>query len=384
MPFGAISELFQKPGSLVSKITPLGGVSFLFTFESVADMTSMTNNQTGWISQIFSSFRAWKEGDSAINRLCWILVRGVPANAWSSDFFRLIMSSVGSMVDWSSQAASKSKMDVAEILILTDNNAFINKLLSVKIGHRFYKIGLFESQYDPLDWDWSTHGASDVVKSDQANYCEDDGNKETPTSSSVQLTSPSDPAHAVSKSRKPYSPKNEYQQTISASPMSEDLFRLWPIIDQMFSNPEPPQLSQRTGSSKSIPSEPEEHAGIYPSDGPTKSQLTTVPTTEPHSPAPFAPSPTAPLTAHSQSNDYSNSNYIIRPLPINPFTLPLVPWWFPMRHDAEEELCSRVLTHVDVSRFLWLVVQRGGSLELRRWVPVEREWRPGVADGSSS
>ncbi|KAJ4844586.1 hypothetical protein Tsubulata_032986 [Turnera subulata] len=155
MPMGAVSTLFSSADHSIEKIIPVGGVSFLFMFKSVTDMHSMVNKNLAVVSQFFKSFNPWKDGDTAVNRLCWVLVRGVPPCAWSEAFFRLIMSSIGEMVDWSPQTRNKERLDVAEILILTNESASINKVLSVNFGNFRYEVGIFESHYDPLDWDWS-------------------------------------------------------------------------------------------------------------------------------------------------------------------------------------------------------------------------------------
>ncbi|KAJ4837027.1 hypothetical protein Tsubulata_027738 [Turnera subulata] len=154
----AVSELVPSPERGVSKVIPLGGVAFLIVFETAECMQKLANDKDAEALQVFHILRPWKEGDVAHNRLCWILIKGVPPNAWSKEFFQFIVSSFGSMVDWSPKTRSQTRMDVAEILILTDKVSFINKVLRVKYGNISYKIGMSESQYEPFDWVWSESG----------------------------------------------------------------------------------------------------------------------------------------------------------------------------------------------------------------------------------
>ncbi|KAJ4847756.1 hypothetical protein Tsubulata_041794 [Turnera subulata] len=165
MPIGTLTEFFAKAAPKVSKIIPIGEVSFLFMFQTSDDMTCMIMNQPEWVHLLFSSFREWKEGDAAVDRLCWVLVRGVPPKFWTEDFFRVTTSCVGKMVDWSTQTKSRSRMDVAEIFILTKNMEFINKILFVKIGNYSYKVGIFQTQFDPLHWDQSSPLPCDEILS---------------------------------------------------------------------------------------------------------------------------------------------------------------------------------------------------------------------------
>ncbi|KAJ4847987.1 hypothetical protein Tsubulata_042091 [Turnera subulata] len=152
MPLDEVQELFSFKNCLVDKVIPLGGVSFLFLFQSADVLNDMVTSKATIFSHHCATFRAWKDGDTSHNRLCWMLVKGVPPNAWNEDFFSLIMSSVGAMVNWSEKSRLRNRMDVSEILILTENCDWIHKTLSVKYGNNQFKIAMFESQFDPLDW----------------------------------------------------------------------------------------------------------------------------------------------------------------------------------------------------------------------------------------
>ncbi|KAJ4822305.1 hypothetical protein Tsubulata_034281 [Turnera subulata] len=152
MPLDEVQELFSFKNCFVEKVIPLGGISFLFLFPSMNVLNDMVTSKETVFSQHCATFRVWKEGDAAHSRLCWMLVKGVPPNAWNEDFFSLIMSSVGAMVDWSEQSKLRTRMDVAEILILTENCSWIHKALHVNYGNNQLKIVMFESQFDPLDW----------------------------------------------------------------------------------------------------------------------------------------------------------------------------------------------------------------------------------------
>ncbi|KAJ4829457.1 hypothetical protein Tsubulata_015709 [Turnera subulata] len=166
MPFGMLKDLLINAALPIDKVIPLGGVSFLLKFLSTSAMMEMVANVPTVLSRIFDEFRPWREGDSASNRLCWVLVKGIPPNAWNMNFFRLISSCVRKMVDWSMETGSKERMDVAEVLVLTSNNTFINKVLSVKIGGNRYEIGLFETHNDSLDWTWSSPSSDCGVLTD--------------------------------------------------------------------------------------------------------------------------------------------------------------------------------------------------------------------------
>ncbi|KAJ4835019.1 hypothetical protein Tsubulata_013276 [Turnera subulata] len=99
MPFKKLNDLFPTNESLVIDIMPLEGVSFLFKFSSPTERNAMISEKLIWFHHLFEVFKEWEDGDSGRDRLCLVLVKGVPPCAWSENFFRLIMSKVDSKVD---------------------------------------------------------------------------------------------------------------------------------------------------------------------------------------------------------------------------------------------------------------------------------------------
>ncbi|KAJ4837223.1 hypothetical protein Tsubulata_008482 [Turnera subulata] len=262
MPFSQALKLFTSIESSIEKIIPVGGVSFLITFKTIAEMNFSVNNHSNEWLQFFTSFKPWSEGDAAVNRLCWVLV------------------------------------------------------LSIKIDSHQYEVGIFESQYDPLDWELSNpSGATGAMESPAfARDCSDDRANQSgspcfggSSSNSSHSTQPL-PSHA--------------QYCFNDSPISEDPFLLRPIIEKIDPNVEPTQLSHPAQLSKSIPSELSEYEESPLSADPTTSLVPTKSSTFNPSPSgPVAPSQPAPPTSPPSM---LSSNH--RPILNNPPILPLIPY----------------------------------------------------------
>ncbi|KAJ4838908.1 hypothetical protein Tsubulata_006781 [Turnera subulata] len=245
MPFKSLLNLFPHKESPVTDIIPLGGVSFLFRFQSVAERNALIGCKPDWFTPLFEVFRPWENGDSASNRLCWVLIKGTPPCAWSADFFRFITSSLGSMVDWSFESSSKNRMDVAEVLILTKSTTFINKVLSVQIGNKQFDIGVAESQHDPLDWDRNViMNPSSVLSSGNERNSGDVQVGGTLKDANVSHTATSTQSQSLPQISKQHEEAD-----------SDDPFNLRPIINSTTQKVAPPQLSQPAHSQKTIPSE---------------------------------------------------------------------------------------------------------------------------------
>ncbi|KAJ4824932.1 hypothetical protein Tsubulata_024289 [Turnera subulata] len=156
MPITKLREVFADMDNCPSKITPLGGVSFIFRFQKIEDMRLFLENEPDVIDYLFRVFRVWQDGDCAYDRLCWTLFKGIPPHVWTWEFFQFVSKRVGVMIDWSLETKSMERLDVAEILILMPSKKFIDTVVNVTIGGIDCEIGIAESQYDPLDWDWSS------------------------------------------------------------------------------------------------------------------------------------------------------------------------------------------------------------------------------------
>ncbi|KAJ4825246.1 hypothetical protein Tsubulata_029957 [Turnera subulata] len=89
IPIGTLTEFFAKTAPKVSKIIPIGEVSFLFMFQTSDDMTCMIMNQPEWVHLMFSSLREWKEGDATVDRLCWSWYVGYLQNSGPRISFEL-------------------------------------------------------------------------------------------------------------------------------------------------------------------------------------------------------------------------------------------------------------------------------------------------------
>ncbi|KAJ4851504.1 hypothetical protein Tsubulata_019406 [Turnera subulata] len=122
MPISKLREAFASFNLSDFNIIPLGGVSFLFRFQRIDDMMDFLDNKPEFIDYLFN----------------------------------FVSTRIGTKIDWSMDTKSGDRLEVAEILILTPNKKFIDTVISVKVGDKDCVIGTAESQYNPLDWEWSS------------------------------------------------------------------------------------------------------------------------------------------------------------------------------------------------------------------------------------
>ncbi|KAJ4843206.1 hypothetical protein Tsubulata_011404 [Turnera subulata] len=283
-------------------------------FNSPNNITEAAHDMSGSLGYLFNVLRPWKDGDVASNRLCWVLVKGTPLCAWNEDFFKAVITKFCSMVDWSPETRNRDRFDLAEILILTEIFGFINGVLSVNIGGKEFVIGIAESQYDPLDWHRSSPSTSNNGTV---------GNGGGPSSSSpppaTHNASATPPTSQTEDHNRPHPTSTQSEAEPTA--VSEDPFKLRPIIKNSFCSHAQLAHQPNSNSSDTVPSElsgpppPPQTDCLLPHIHPNLNYHASSPAYNKTQPTPKALSPTT-------NNEYP----LDQPTHVTHFTLPLVPY----------------------------------------------------------
>ncbi|KAL8537033.1 hypothetical protein ACS0TY_012283 [Phlomoides rotata] len=120
-----------------------------------------------WISHWFVWCRPWMEKDVCHRRKVWTRWYGIPAQAWTPRFFKLVSANVGSFVKLDAISESKKRLDVARVLISVPFLNDVNQTFDVDIEGRIFRIRIVE------EFDWS-QDAIEVEKQGYQSGDEDD------------------------------------------------------------------------------------------------------------------------------------------------------------------------------------------------------------------
>ncbi|KAJ4827877.1 hypothetical protein Tsubulata_039670 [Turnera subulata] len=107
-------------------------------------MLQFIQQQHDWIPLWFASFKPWENGDRAVNRRCWVEVRGLPLHVWSQECFELIGSAFGSLVRVHSMTEHRQNLSAANLEIITDHGGIIVKALELKVLGQSYNVEVVE------------------------------------------------------------------------------------------------------------------------------------------------------------------------------------------------------------------------------------------------
>lgn len=123
---------FVKHGCFDVKVTPMGVNLVLLEEEVEGAMNTLLSEV--WISEWFDEVRSWSPREIDNERLVWLRVFGVPAHAWSTDFFAYLVSGIGEFVSVDDNTSKKTSMDVARVLYKTKVHDLVSRLVKVNIG----------------------------------------------------------------------------------------------------------------------------------------------------------------------------------------------------------------------------------------------------------
>ncbi|MCI08209.1 hypothetical protein A2U01_0029284, partial [Trifolium medium] len=135
----AMLNIFQKYGDAVEVVIPAkrdkGGRRFGFArFEHVRDV-----HTTRWST---------REVDKS--RLVWLRVYGVPVHAWNVEFFDMITKPYGEFINEDEGTLKGTTMDVARILIRTEEQKVVDEIVEVEINNEIFRLRIIEDFYGPM------------------------------------------------------------------------------------------------------------------------------------------------------------------------------------------------------------------------------------------
>ncbi|KAJ4829935.1 hypothetical protein Tsubulata_021499 [Turnera subulata] len=139
----SVQLLWLLHGMREVEVAEMGGDRVLVTFPTKEYMMQFFNQQNDWIPLWFLSLMPWQSGDKAINRKCWIVVRGMPLNIWCKEFFEMIGSTFGSLVRVHPATENRQKgIGVLEHWVSTVDRVLVGYLLACwparskpRVGH---------------------------------------------------------------------------------------------------------------------------------------------------------------------------------------------------------------------------------------------------------
>ncbi|KAJ4838769.1 hypothetical protein Tsubulata_022294 [Turnera subulata] len=102
------------------EVSDMGGDRVLVSFPTSESMQLFLQQNHDWIRLWFASFSPWQEGDRAVNRRCWIQVRGLPLHVWCREFFEFLGSLFGKLVSVHPLTEQRKSLGAARLEIITE------------------------------------------------------------------------------------------------------------------------------------------------------------------------------------------------------------------------------------------------------------------------
>ncbi|KAJ4843138.1 hypothetical protein Tsubulata_039728 [Turnera subulata] len=131
-------------------ISELGGDRIVACFPSKEAMAQFMGATPEWVQLWFQTLTPWNHGMRAVNRRRWLTLRGVPLNAWYQEFFDMVGSVFGRLIQIDTDTANRRFLGDACIQVLTEQGGVINRTMDVTVGGKKYKIDVVESCFTAM------------------------------------------------------------------------------------------------------------------------------------------------------------------------------------------------------------------------------------------
>lgn len=139
----SIQKIMAKEGYLSVKTIPTGGRWVLLKGNS--DELLDIQKERNWSYPMFKSFCPWSQSFKVNERLMWVKCFGVPIQAWSEEFFRLIAAPLGTFVMLVDATREMNRLDVGGFLVLTDLVCSVDLSQKVRVDGVEFIVRLVES-----------------------------------------------------------------------------------------------------------------------------------------------------------------------------------------------------------------------------------------------
>jgi len=123
------------------------------------DVWKVFNDAVHFFGMLFGDIQKWSEADVRYERGAWVLIYGVPVQAWSDIFFQLCVANAGRFLHADECTVHKAHLDFARVLISTPNLEILNLSVEFFIDGRKYVLKMVE--------EWGCNLGEDVFMTEE-------------------------------------------------------------------------------------------------------------------------------------------------------------------------------------------------------------------------
>ncbi|KAK7259210.1 hypothetical protein RIF29_24810 [Crotalaria pallida] len=149
----SIRDLLLREGLFTINAKPMGGKMVLLEGQSPSEIEELLKTEKEWFESIFLEMRKWSPSKVVRERYVWIRCFGIPVQAWEEDFFSMLASKWGRMVELERKTKNRERLDIGSFLIATTSNRCIDESIPVKVGDLIVDIRVVEDPLEMMGWD---------------------------------------------------------------------------------------------------------------------------------------------------------------------------------------------------------------------------------------
>jgi len=122
----------------------LGDNLVLLTGEDDTDMKKVIEENSEWLSMVFTSLQPWTEDIGPRHKIVWVRCRGIPLYLWNEECFRILTASVGTLIDIDKNTMTWERLEYARLKVRLPIGSDTKMYKKMTINGNLYNVHLEE------------------------------------------------------------------------------------------------------------------------------------------------------------------------------------------------------------------------------------------------
>jgi hypothetical protein len=127
-------------------VTNMGSNMVLLRSPVAGDVEKLIRSKNECLKYYFSELKPWVPGIVAKQMEIWVQVLGIPLHIWGDEFFKQLGAKFGVFLDYDDATASRRRLDVARLKILTDIWTVIDAAVKVEVDSVIFEVWVVEER----------------------------------------------------------------------------------------------------------------------------------------------------------------------------------------------------------------------------------------------
>ncbi|PWA60658.1 nucleotide-binding alpha-beta plait domain-containing protein [Artemisia annua] len=140
-------DVIKNNGLTECKVKYVGGLSFLFEWDSKETAIKSLEENKIWVQQWFDDLKMWEDNGESYGRLTWIHIEGIPTLARSVNSVKSVVKDFGKILEVGRLDFDSKLILPIKVLMLVANSTEVCQTLNVELNGNVFSVRIFEERF---------------------------------------------------------------------------------------------------------------------------------------------------------------------------------------------------------------------------------------------